>query len=522
MPEDQKKEIEKRLWVIANDIRGQMTLGNLRDYLLGLIFYKYLSDKIEIFADKVLETYKIKYHECGVTKDCKKYIDKIKKESIDEYGYYIEPSQLFKKIIEKGEQGGLILDDLKEIFNYIEKTTIGQSSNEDFRGLFDEINLDSRNLGDTPEKRNKFIVNAMKHLDAINFNLTKSENDILGDVYEYLIEKFASNVGTKAGEFYTPRAVSKIIAKITINETKKIKTVYDPTCGSGSLLLRVGAEMDKKIKRKVRFIGQEENRTTYNLARMNMIIHDIKYDRFDIQQGDTLEEPKHEKQFDIVVANPPYAQHWKSDTNPTFAVDDRFSRYGALAPKSKADLAFVQHMIHNLSDQGTLAVVLPLGVLSRGSAEEKIRKYMIEKENLIDAVIQLPANLFYGTSIPTCIIIIKKCRTDDKNILFINAEHDFEKTGNKNTLREEHIKKIVDGYIKRKSVNDFSKKVSIKEIIENDCNLSVTQYARKEEKQEKVDLNKLSKEMQKIEKDIQKTNTEIKKHCKKMKLNSPI
>ena len=293
---------------------------------------------------------------------------------------------------------------------------MGTESEEDFDHLFEDMDLNSTKLGKTPEARNEIIAKVLSHLDKIDFKLEQTELDVLGDAYEYLIGQFASGAGKKAGEFYTPQEVSKVLAKIVTTGKSKLKSVYDPTCGSGSLLLRVA----KEVKEISNFYGQEMNRTTYNLARMNMILHGVHYRKFDIKQEDTLEHPQHTgKQFEAIVANPPFSAVWSA--NPLFTSDDRFSQYGKLAPGSKADYAFVQHMIHHLAENGTMAIVLPHGALFRSGAEQHIRKYLIEDRNYLDAVIGLPANVFYGTSIPTCIMVFKKCREQPEDVLFIDA-----------------------------------------------------------------------------------------------------
>ncbi|CAG0909595.1 unnamed protein product, partial [Cyprideis torosa] len=413
MTEAQKQRLEAQLWKIANELRGKMDADEFRDYILGFIFYKYLSEKQHLFANKLLET--------EVTKDYPLVTDEgdleaIKEESLEKLGYFLHPDELFSAITKKGnikideedeeEAGNFILEDLQSILNAIEQSTMGNESEDDFNKLFEDIDLASTKLGRTPNARNKLIAKVLAHLDAIDFQLGQVDSDVLGDAYEYLIGQFASGAGKKAGEFYTPQQVSRVLAKLVTLGKTRIKNAYDPTCGSGSLLLRIAKEADVG-----EFAGQELNRTTYNLARMNMILHDVHFSRFDIRQEDTLEEPQHlEERFEAVVANPPFSAKWKGADNPLNETDDRFSQYGKLAPSSKADFAFVQHMIHQLADNGTAAIVLPHGVLFRGAAEGVIREYIIKELNYLDAVIGLPPNLFYGTSIPASILVLKKCR----------------------------------------------------------------------------------------------------------------
>ena len=357
----------------------------------------------------------------------------------------------------------------------------------------------------------------LSHLNKIDFALEDTESDVLGDAYEYLIAQFASGAGKKAGEFYTPQQVSKILAKIvTLNKTR-IKSAYDPACGSGSLLLRIAREADVG-----EFFGQELNRTTYNLSRMNMILHDVHFSKFDIRQEDTLEHPQHlDERFDVVVANPPFSAKWKGKDNPMNDTDDRFSQYGALAPTSKADFAFVQHMIHQLNDSGTMAVVLPHGVLFRGAAEGKIRQYIIQEQNYLDAVIGLPANLFYGTSIPACILIFKKCRVDDGDILFIDASAHFEKVGNQNALTDDHVAKIIETYAKRENIDKYAYVAPLSEVKENDYNLNIPRYVDTFEEEELVDLTAITKELQALKIQMVDTDKTIAEFCKELSITSP-
>ncbi|SUA95732.1 Probable type I restriction enzyme BthVORF4518P M protein [Myroides odoratus] len=338
--------------------------------------------------------------------------------------------------------------------------------------------------------------------------------DVLGDAYEYLIGQFASGAGKKAGEFYTPQEVSKILAKIVTTGKNRLKSVYDPTCGSGSLLLRVARE----VKDVNNFYGQEMNRTTYNLARMNMILHGVHYLKFDIKQEDTLEHPQHlnDMPFEAIVANPPFSANWSA--NPLFLSDDRFSQYGKLAPASKADFAFVQHMIYHLAENGTMAIVLPHGVLFRGAAELHIRKYLIEQKNYLEAVIGLPANIFYGTSIPTCILVFKKCKEDPNHILFIDASKDFEKVKNQNMLREEHIEKIVDTYRNRTVIEKYSHLATLEEVAENDYNLNIPRYVDTFEEEEEIDIHAVMKEIKSLEAKRAELDKEIDVYFKELGL----
>ena len=378
------------------------------------------------------------------------------------------------------------------------------------------MDLNSSKLGRSDDDKNKLISKILLNLNDIDFRLDNNESDILGDAYEYLISQFASSAGKKAGEFYTPQEVSKILAKIVTLGKNKLRNVYDPTCGSGSLLLRVSKEAQVGD-----FCGQELNQTTYNLARMNMILHGVNYADFDIKQGDSLEYPQHiDTKFDAIVANPPFSAKWSSDKS--FLDDERFSAYGKLAPKSKADYAFVQHMIYHLDENGTMGIVLPHGVLFRGAAEGTIRKYLVGEKNYLDAVIGLPSNIFYGTSIPTVILVFKKCREDDEDILFIDASKDFEKVKNQNKLRPQDIEKIVDTYTKREEIDKYSHKASLEEIEENDYNLNIPRYVDTFEEEEPIDLDDVVVELRKINEEMKEVDAEIKKYCDELGIQAPI
>lgn len=528
MTEAQKKQLEQQLWNIANTLRGKMDADEFRDYILGFIFYKYLSERMHIYANKILKEDKLKYEEIDEkTKKGKAYLEAIKEDALQELGYFLKPSELFSEIAKRGRgtkkdeddetgESSFILGDLTLILNHIEQSTMGTESEDDFNKLFEDLDLTSTKLGRTEKGKNDLIVKVLGHLDKIDFGLDKvREGDILGDAYEYLIGQFASGAGKKAGEFYTPAQVSKVLAKIVTTGKKKLKSAYDPTCGSGSLLLRVAKEAEVAD-----FYGQELNRTTYNLARMNMILHDIHFSRFDIRQEDTLEHPQHlDMRFEAVIANPPFSAQWSAKS--LFMSDDRFSQYGKLAPSSKADFAFVQHMIHQLADNGIMAVVLPHGVLFRGGAEGHIRQYLIEDRNYLDAVIGLPANVFYGTSIPTCILVFKKCREKPDDILFIDASQHFEKVKNQNYLRDQDIDKIITTYRKRIADEKYSYVAPMQEIKDNDYNLNIPRYVDTFEEDEDIDLGAISKELRVLESEMKGTDKTIADFCKELGIEVP-
>jgi type I restriction enzyme M protein len=513
--EAQKKQLEAQLWNIADTLRGKMDADEFRDYILGFIFYKYLSEKMEDYANDILAEDSLSYFDIIGTADEDDYIEAIQEEAIEKLGYFLRPEELFSEVAKRGANS-FILEDLTSILRSIEQTTMGTESEDDFVHLFEDLDLTSTKLGKTVEARNKLIVQVLVHLNNINFELKNHDRDVLGDAYEYLIGQFAAGAGKKAGEFYTPQQVSKILAKLVTVGKTKLKSVYDPTCGSGSLLLRVAKEVNEVSN----FYGQELNRTTYNLARMNMIMHDVHYRKFDIKQDDTLEHPQHmDQRFEAIVANPPFSAKWSA--NDLFLSDDRFSQYGKLAPSSKADFAFVQHMIHHLDENGSMAIVLPHGVLFRGAAEGHIRKYLIEDRNYLDAVIGLPANIFYGTSIPTCVLVFKKCREDSDNVLFIDASNEFDKAKNQNYLTEENVQKIIDTYTNREAIEKYSYLASMAEIKENDYNLNIPRYVDTFEEEEPVDLAAVSSQLQALEAEMTTTDATIAKFCEELGIAKP-
>ncbi|WP_415894818.1 type I restriction-modification system subunit M [Neptuniibacter sp. PT34_22] len=486
MVEQHKKALEKQLWNIANALRSNMSADEFRDYILGFIFYKYLSERLDIYADELLKEDGIKFDSIDEdTDEGREYLEAIKEEAIDHLGYFLKPSELFHVLAQKGKSGEFILEALSEVLNHIEQSTMGTASEDDFNGLFDDLDLTSNKLGKTEKAKNELISKILVHLDDINFLHQETEIDVLGDAYEYLIGQFASGAGKKAGEFYTPPMVSKLLAKLVTIGKDKLKSVYDPTCGSGSLLLRVA----KEVKEVGNYYGQESNPSTYNLARMNMILHGVHYRQFDIQQDDTLEEPHHiEKRFEAVVANPPFSADWSASAG--FLSDERFQDYGKLAPKGKADFAFVQHMLHQLDENGTIAVVLPHGTLFRPAAEAHIRKHIIGRENLLDAVIGLPGNIFYGTDSQTCVLVFKKNRTS-KDVCFIDAKNEFLPGVNKDSLTDDGLRKIMKAYVNRQNIEKFCSVVTTDYIEkEHKFNLNITRYVDSFEPQEKIDIKR--------------------------------
>lgn len=462
----QQSELQRKLWSIASELRGNMDASEFKNYILGLIFYRYLSENLSTLN-----------------------------KSDD---FYIEEDKLWNNLIDSIKINKFNISMLKKAINKNKLKT-----------LFEDMDLDNSKLGKTEANRTKLISTIMLKINDIDFKYDESEIDVLGDAYEYLISNFASTSGKRGGEFYTPQQVSSLIAKLVSINKSELQNVYDPTCGSGSLLLRVGREV--KVNK---YYGQELNSTTYNLARMNMLLHRIT--KFDIRNDDTLENPKHLNiKFDAIVANPPYSQNWSADEK--FLNDERFREYGKLAPKSKADFAFIQHMIYQLAFNGIMVVVLPHGILFRGSNEKFIREYLIKEKNYLDAIIGLPANIFYGTSIPTCVLIFKKEREYKDNILFIDASNDFDTIKNKNVLRDKDIDKIVKTYIERSEVKNYSHIASIKEISNNDYNLNIVRYVNNF-KEDEIDIKRVLEDLKNIDNNIKVVDKELNAYLKELGL----
>ena len=519
MPDDKKQQLEQQLWKIADTLRGKMDADDFRDYILGFIFYKYLSEKMYDYANKILKPDKLKYEDLLKHKERRLYLKEVKEAALESLGYFLEPADLFSELAKRGNSEGknkFILDDLTKVLNHIEQSTMGSESEEDFGNLFEDLDLTSSKLGKTEAAKNELIVKVLSHLNEVDFDLHNTESDVLGDAYEYLIGKFASGAGKKAGEFYTPQQVSIVLARlVTIGKTK-LKNVYDPTCGSGSLLLRVA----KEVKQVGCFYGQESNPTTYNLCRMNMIMHNVHHRQFDIKNEDTLERPQHlDHRFEAIVANPPFSSEWSA--SPLFMSDERYAPYGRLAPRGTADFAFVQHMVHQLADNGTMAVVLPHGVLFRGGAEGHIREYLIKDKNYLDAVVGLPSNIFYGTGIPTCILVLKKKRDHADNILFIDASQRFEKAKMQNVLRSYDIDEIISVFKARTTKEKFSYVAPLKEVAENDYNLNIARYVDTFEEEEAVDLGSVSAALKKLDQEIKANDAAITNYCKQLGIETP-
>lgn len=503
--EQERAELHKTIWSIANDLRGAVDGWVFKAYVLGTMFYRFISENLTNYINE-------QQHKAGLSDfDYTKLSDADallgKDQIIKDKGFFILPSELFQNVVKKAKSDEQLNETLYKVFKNIENSAVGTASEDDFKGLFDDFNVNDKNsLGDTVETRNKKLTLLLEKVASLDLGTDYSgtEIDAFGDAYEYLMTMYASNAGKSGGEFFTPQEVSELLAKITIvdknqpdNMRKEVNKVYDPACGSGSLLLKF-AKILGKDKVRQGFYGQEINPTTYNLCRINMFLHNINYDKFDIQKGDTLLNPKHldDEPFDAIVSNPPYSIQWEGDTNPILINDPRFSPAGVLAPRSKADLAFTMHMLSWLSSTGTAAIVEFPGVLYRGGAEQKIRQYLVDN-NYVDCVIQLPANLFFGVTIATCIIVLKKSKSEN-NTLFIDASAEFIHSGNKNKLSDENIQHILDAYINRKDVENFSKVVPNTEIADNEYNISVSSYVETKDTAEKVDIHELNKNIAEI------------------------
>ena len=494
--EQEREELHKAIWKIADDLRGSVDGWDFKQYILGIMFYRYISENITNYINKG-------EHDAGVTDfDYAQLSDEdaegAREDMVLTKGFFILPSQLFVNVRKNAVNDENLNETLEKVFNAIENSARGTESEDDFAGLFDDIDVNSNKLGATVAKRNEKLV---KLLDGIgDMQLGDYQNntiDAFGDAYEFLMGMYASNAGKSGGEYFTPQEVSELLARLTVVGKTEVNKVYDPACGSGSLLLKF-AKVLGRDKVRQGFYGQEVNLTTYNLCRINMFLHDIDFDKFNIACEDTLISPQHwdEEPFEAIVSNPPYSIKWAGDENPLLINDPRFAPAGVLAPKSKADLAFIMHSLSWLATGGTAAIVCFPGIMYRGGAEQKIRKYLIDN-NYVDCVIQLPDNLFYGTSIATCIMVLKKSKTDS-SVLFIDASKECVKVTNNNKLTDQNITNIVNEFTTRAEATHFAHLASYDEIVQNDYNLSVSTYVEAEDTREVVDIVKLNAELKEI------------------------
>ena len=494
--EEERAELHRTIWQMANDLRGSVDGWDFKQYVLGMLFYRFISENLTNYINKEERKTGAKDFDYAKLSDEEAEFGRV--DTVKEKGFFILPSELFENVAKNARNNPNINETLESIFKNIENSAKGTESEDKLEGLFDDLDVNSNKLGNTVEKRNKKLIQLLETINGLNLgNYNLHTIDAFGDAYEFLMTMYASNAGKSGGEFFTPQEVSEILAEITIVGRKEVNKVYDPACGSGSLLLKFAKILGKENVRQG-FFGQEINLTTYNLCRINMFLHDINYEKFDIAHGDTLIDPKHwdDEPFDAIVSNPPYSIKWEGDSNPILINDPRFSPAGVLAPKSKADLAFTMHMLSWLSTSGTAAIVQFPGVLYRSGAEQKIRKYLIDN-NYLDAVIQLPPDLFFGTTIATCIIVLKKSKKSN-DILFINASDEFVHIGNKNKLSEENIKKIVETYKNHNNVEHFAKLVNIETIAQNDYNIAVSSYVEQKNTKEAINILELNKEISRI------------------------
>ena len=494
--EQEREELHRAIWAIADELRGAVDGWDFKNYVLGTMFYRYISEDLTNYINQGEREAGDSEFDYAQMSD--EEAEGAKESLVQEKGFFILPSDLFCNVCKIAENDENLNERLERIFNSIENSAKGSESEDDFKGLFDDFDVNSNKLGPTVAKRNERLAKLLLGIKNMNLgNIQDHSIDAFGDAYEYLMGMYASNAGKSGGEFFTPSEVSILVTRLGTVGKRSINKVYDPACGSGSLLLKSAEVLGKNAVRNG-FYGQEINITTYNLCRINMFLHEIGFDKFDIACDDTLTSPQHwgEEPFELIVSNPPYAIKWAGDDNPLLINDPRFAPAGVLAPKSKADMAFIMHSLSWLAPNGAAAIVCFPGIMYRGGAEQKIRKYLVDN-NFVDCVIQLPANLFYGTSIATCIMVLRKGKEDNK-VLFIDASKEFVKVTNNNKLTAANIDRIVDVYAKREEVAHFSHLASYDQVAENDFNLSVSTYVEQEDTREKVDIVKLNAEIAEI------------------------
>ncbi|HDZ3675766.1 TPA: type I restriction-modification system subunit M [Mannheimia haemolytica] len=500
----QRAELHRQIWQIANEVRGAVDGWDFKQYVLGSLFYRFISENFSAYIEQGDESI-----------DYAAYSDEeidafgIKEDAIKSKGYFIYPSQLFKNVVKNANTNNNLNIELADIFADIEASAVGFDSEKDIKGLFADFDTKSNRLGNTVEDKNKRLAAVLKGVESLNFgDFAENQIDLFGDAYEYLISNYASNAGKSGGEFFTPQNVSKLIAQLALYGQSAVNKIYDPACGSGSLLLQAKKQFDDHLIEEG-FFGQEINHTTYNLARMNMFLHNINYDKFHIELGDTLINPKlkDDKPFDAIVSNPPYSIKWVGSDDPTLINDERFAPAGILAPKSKADFAFILHALNYLSAKGRAAIVTFPGIFYRSGAEQKIRQYLIE-QNVVESVIALSANLFYGTSIATNILVLSKHKTDTKT-QFIDASDLFKKETNNNVLTDEHIAQILKLFADKADVEHFAKSVDNRQIAENEYNLAVSSYVEAKDTREVINITELNKEIRKTVAKIDRLRADI-------------
>ena len=494
--EQERDELHRAIWAIADELRGAVDGWDFKNYVLGTMFYRYISENLAHYINQgEQEAGNADFDYARMPDD---EAEGAKEGLVNEKGFFILPSELFSNVCSKADTDENLNETLERIFKHIEESAMGSESESDFAGLFDDFDVNSNKLGSTVAKRNERLAKLLHGVADMNLGSVKDHDiDAFGDAYEYLMTMYASNAGKSGGEFFTPADVSELLTRLgTVGKTR-INKVYDPACGSGSLLLKTEKVLGKEAVTNG-FYGQEINITTYNLCRINMFLHDIGFDKFDIACDDTLTSPQHwdDEPFELIVSNPPYSIKWAGDSNPLLINDPRYAPAGVLAPKSKADMAFIMHSLSWLAPNGTAAIVCFPGIMYRGGAEKKIRKYLIDN-NFVDCIIQLPSNLFFGTSIATCIMVLKKGKSDNTTI-FIDATKECIKVTNNNRLTEDNLQKIVSAFARREEIKHFSHVASYEEIAENDYNLSVSTYVEAEDTREVIDIKKLNAEIEEI------------------------
>ena len=511
MNQNERAELHKTIWKIANDLRGSVDGWEFKAYVLGSIFYRFISENIcDYIHQLMVDAGQPDFDYTTISDDM---AERIRQKMVEEKGYFILPSQLFQNVVKNADNDENLNERLNNIFRSIEASAVGTPSEDDLRGLFSDFAVDSQALGSTVIKRNQLLAKVLNTVAQMELGsrYNDTDNDTFGDTYEFLMQMYASEAGKSGGEFFTPQQVSELLARLASWQNPNIQKVYDPACGSGSLLLKFAKTIGKENP-NLKYFGQEVNPTTYNLCRINMFLHNVNFDNFDIRLEDTLLKPQHmdDAPFDAIVSNPPYSLKWEGKENTLLINDERYAPAGVLAPKSAADLAFTMHMLWHLSEQGTAAIVEFPGVLYRGGDEKKIRQYLIS-HNFVDTVIQLPANLFFGVGIATCIIVLKKSAKTDASVLFIDASKLFQKNGNKNLLLPEHQDKIMELFQNRKDEQYLAKLVKNDDILSNDCNLSVSSYVEQEDTREVININEVNTRLETLVAEGNELNKKIEK-----------
>ena len=514
--QQERAELHKTIWKIANDLRGSVDGWEFKAYVLGSIFYRFISENICDYIHHLMREAGQPDFDYAAISD--EMAENIRQKMVEEKGYFILPSQLFQNVVQSADKDENLNEHLTAIFRSIEASAQGTESEDDLRGLFSDFAVDNAALGSTVIKRNQLLAKVLRTVAAMDLGsrYDDTENDTFGDTYEFLMQMYASEAGKSGGEFFTPQQVSELLARLAAWQNPHINKVYDPACGSGSLLLKFAKTVGRENP-NLKYFGQEVNPTTYNLCRINMFLHNVNFDNFDIRLEDTLLKPQHmmDAPFDAIVSNPPYSLKWEGKDNSILINDERYAPAGVLAPKSAADLAFTMHMLWHLSERGTAAIVEFPGVLYRGGDEKKIRQYLVS-HNFVDTIIQLPSNLFFGVGIATCIIVLKKSAKTDSSVLFIDASRLYQKDGNKNKLLPEHQDKIMELFANRRDEQYLARLVKNDDILANDCNLSVSSYVEQEDTREVIHIEEVNKKLRELVAEGEKLNARIEEIVKEL------